>query len=99
MLDNGVSNHLGYIAPFFLKGLKFLHIFILTISLNRKKGPTFCPYVFGGHFTAFSLWSYAQNSIYVSSLQLGYSTVGCGEMPTQKRLTLEKREWSYFPFY
>ena len=43
MLDNGVSNHLDYIAPFFLKGLKFLHIFILTISLNREKGPTLLP--------------------------------------------------------
>ena len=52
MLDNGVSNHLDYTATFFLKGLKFLHIFIpwqlrQRMSAAKRSYPT--PKVRGGN--------------------------------------------------
>ena len=44
VLGNGVSNHLDYTAPFFLKGLKFLHIFIpwwlqQHVSVAKRSDP------------------------------------------------------------
>lgn len=66
VLDNGMNNHLDLYSTFSLKGLKSLQTFILTVALNRKKGPTLLPLC--------GLWSLYSFEIVEPVLTIGFTS-------------------------